>query len=67
MIGFFQFYKAFIPELAEKLLPFYRLLKKGTNFVIEEEHQVMLEKLTNDLRTACDLSLRLPKKLTSNM
>ena len=61
MIGFFQFYKAFSPELAEKLLPFYRLLKKDTNFVIEEEHQVMLEKLTNDLRTACDLSLRLPK------
>ena len=61
MIGFFQFYKAFIPELAEKLLPFYRLLKKDTNFVIKEEHQVMLEKLTNDLGTACDLSLRLPK------
>ena len=61
MIGFFQFYKAFIPELAEKLLPFYRLLKKDTNFVIEEDHQTMLEKLTNDLRTACDLSLRLPK------
>ena len=57
MIGFVQFYKAFIPELAEELLPFYRLLKKDTNFVIEEE-QVMLEKLTNDLRTACDLSLQ---------
>ena len=61
MIGFFQFYKAFIPELAEKLLPFHRLLKKDTIFVIEEEHQVMLEKLTNDLRTACYFSHKLLK------
>ena len=29
--------------------------------MIEEELQVLLEKLTNDLRTACDLSRRLPK------
>ena len=61
IIGLFQFYKAFIPELAEKLLPFYRLLKKDTKFVIEEEHPVMLEKLPNDLRKACDLSRRLTK------
>ena len=57
IIGFFQFYKAFIPDF----LPFYRLLKKDTNFLIEDEHQVVLENLTNDLRTACDRSLRLPK------
>ena len=57
----FQFYKAFTPGLADELLPFYRLRKKDTGFVIEDEHHVMLEKLTNDLRTACDLSLRLPK------
>ena len=60
MIGFFNFYKAFIPELGEKLLPFYRLLKKETDFEINEEHNIMLKKLTQDLQSACEISLRLP-------
>ena len=60
MIDFFNFYKAFIPELGEKLLPFYRLLKKETDFEINEEHNIMLKKLTQDLQSACEISLRLP-------
>ena len=59
VIGFFNFYKAFIPEL-EKLLPFYRLLKKETDFEINEEHNIMLNKLTQDLQSACEITLRLP-------
>ena len=55
MIGFFHFYKAFIPELSEKLL------KKEANFEIEEEHKLTLHKLTNDLKNASNMSLRLPK------
>ena len=61
MIGFFMFYKAFIPELADKLLPFYKLLKKDSDLKTTEEHKIMLEKLTNDLQTACEMSLKLPK------
>ena len=61
MIGFFNnFYKAFISELGEKLLSFYRFLKKETDFETSEEHNIMLKKLTQDLKSACEISLRLP-------
>ena len=52
IIEFFQFYKAFIPELSKKLPPFNKILKKEAKFEIEEEHKLMLHKLTNDLKNA---------------
>ena len=62
MIGFFQFYKEFIPELAEKLLPFYQLLRNETDFKTTDEHEEILHTLKTNLKHACQLSLRLPRQ-----
>ena len=58
MISFFNYYNAFIPELGEKLL--HSLLKKGTDFGTSKERNILLKKLTQDLQSACEMSLRLP-------
>ena len=60
MICFFNFYKTFIPELGERLLSFYRLIKKEADFETSEEYRIMLKKRTQDLQSACEISLRLP-------
>ena len=60
MIGIFNLYNTFIPERREKLLPFYRLLKKETAFETNEAHKITLKALTEDLQSAYQMSLRLP-------
>ena len=37
-IGFFQYFRAFIPKLGEKLLPFYKLLRQENETVLTDEH-----------------------------
>ena len=61
LIGFFQFFRAFIPQLSEKLLPFYQLLKQNNEPILKNDHYEALEKLREDLAQACKMSLRLPK------
>ena len=60
-IGFFQYFRAFIPKLGEKLLPFYKLLRQENETVLTDEHHEQIETLRKDLEQACTLSLRLPK------
>ena len=60
-IGFFQYFRAFIPKLGEKLLPFYKLLRQENETVLTDEHHKQIETLRKDLEQACTLSLRLPK------
>ena len=60
-IGFFQYFRAFIPKLGEKLLPFYKLLRQENENVLTDEHHKQIETLRKDLEQACTLSLRLPK------
>ena len=57
--GFFQYFRAFIPKLGEKLLPFYKLLKQENETMLTEEHHNHIAELRKDLEQACDLSLRL--------
>ena len=61
-IGFCQFYKPFLPRLAEKLLPFYQLLKVDQEFILGEDQLSSFETLKNDLATICSNNLRLPTK-----
>ena len=63
MIGFVQFYKQFIQELKEKLLPFYQLLRNETDFKTTDEHEEILHTLKTNLHYACQLSLRLLRKI----
>ena len=61
MIGFFQFFRPYLPKLGEKLLPFYKLLRQDTDFKITSDHHAGLKHLKTDLQNACDTSLKLPK------
>ena len=61
-IGFCQLYKAFIPRLAEKLLPFYHLPKSENEFVINCDNISTIEQMKKELKAICDISHCLPKK-----
>ena len=60
-IGFFQYFRSFIPKLGEKLLPFYQLLRKENDIVLTEEHHKCIATLRKDLEQACQMALKLPK------
>ena len=44
-IGFVQFFRSFIPNLGQKLLPFYKLLCKENVFTITNDHHESLNTL----------------------
>ncbi len=60
-IGFINFYKDFIPKLSEKLLPFYKLLKTDAEFKITDEQEESFRCLIEDLKNACNTSLRMQR------
>ena len=61
LIGFAQVFRNFIPNLGEKLIPFYQLLRKGADFEAKETHYNALETLKKDVLEATEMTLRLPK------
>ena len=58
LVGFLQFWRDFIPNLSEKLLPFYKLLRKNVEHYITEEQEEALEFLKEALQKAIELTLR---------
>ena len=61
LVGFLQFWRDFIPNLGEKLLPFYKLLRKNVEHYITDDHKKSLKTLKDDLVKATELTLRLAK------
>ena len=61
LIGFMQYFQKFIPNLALKLHPFSKLLRKESSFHITNEHKNSLEILKAELVKACNLSLKMAK------
>ena len=61
LIGFVQFFRNFIPKLGQKLLPFYKLLRKENVFTITNDHQECFNTLKADLTRATDVTLPLAK------
>ena len=61
LIGFVQFFRNFIPYMNQKLLPFYKLLRKNTEFIISNAHTEAFEALKMDLMNATNFTLPLPK------
>ena len=61
LIGFTQFFLNYIPNLSEKLMSFYKLLKKDAVIETTEEHIKALEVVKQDLMEATNVTLRLPK------
>ena len=60
MIGFMNYFKNYIPRLAEKLLPFYKMLQKGEKVKVTDEHRRMLKILKDDLKQTMERTMRLP-------
>ena len=60
LIGFVESFRKFIPNLGQKLLPFYKLLRKENVFTITNDHE-SLNTLKADSARATDLPLRLAK------
>ena len=60
LIGFLQFFRAFLPNLSLTLIPFYQLLKKSAEFVITAQHRENFKMLKDDLMKATNTYLRLP-------
>ena len=60
-IGFVQYFQKFIPNLAVKLHPFFKLLRKKEEFIITNEHMESIDILKQDLHQACQLSLKMAK------
>ena len=56
LIGFVQFFRIFIPNLGQKLLPFYKLLGKENVFTITNDHHKSPNTLKADLTRATDLT-----------
>ena len=61
LIGFTQFFRNYIPNLGEKLMSCYKLLKKDAVIETTEEHVKALEVIKKDLMEATNVTLRLPK------
>ena len=59
-IGFVQFYRQYIPRLAEKLTPLYKLLQKDVKFQLTQQHKDLIFKINENLAKAAKLSLPLP-------
>ena len=59
-IGFVQFYRQYIPMLAEKLVPLYKLLQKNVKFALTQVHKDAIFDINQNLARAAKLSLRLP-------
>ena len=60
-IGFVQFYRQYIPKLAEKLVPLYKLLQKDVKFAMMQVHKDTIFYINENLARAAKLSLRLPR------
>ena len=63
LIGFTLFFRNFIPNLNEKLLPFYKLLRKDVDFRVRDDHIENLEQIKTDLLKAATTILRLAKQI----
>ena len=49
LIGFIQYFQKLIPNLAEKLQPFFKLLRRESTFILTSDYHISLEKLKEDL------------------
>ena len=61
LTGFYHFFRNFLPNLNETLLPFYKFLKFNAEFFINDQHVKTLEKLQEKLLSATKMTLRLAK------
>ena len=59
-LGFVNYYKNYIPRMAEKLHPFYKLLKTEVPINITSELEEIFDSVNKALSDACELALKQP-------
>ena len=59
-LGFVNYYRNYIPRMAEKLHPFYRLLKTEVPINITSEFKEIIDSVNKALSDACELALKQP-------
>ena len=59
-LGFVNYYRNYIPRLAEKLQPFYKLLKTEVPIKITSELKETFDSVNKALSGACELALKKP-------
>ena len=59
-LGFVNYYRNYIPRMAEKLNPFYKLLKAEVPFNITSELEETFDSVNKALSDACQLALKQP-------
>ena len=59
-LGFVNYYRNYIPRMAEKLHPFYKLHKTEVPINITSELKETFDSVNKALRDACDLALKQP-------
>ena len=59
-IGFVQFYRQYIPHLAGKLTPLYKLLQKDIKFQLTQQRKGLIFEINENLAKTAKFSLRLP-------
>ena len=61
LVGFTLFFRSFLPNLAQNLMPWYKLLRKDVDFILQEEHLKGFDNIMKDLLKATETTLRLAK------
>ena len=61
LLGFVLFFCSFLPNLAENLMPWYKLLRKDVEFELQDDYLKGFETIKKDLLQATKTTLRLPK------
>ena len=55
------FFRSFLRNLAQNLMPWYKLLRKDVEFILQDEHLKSLDNIMKDLLKATETPLRLAK------
>ena len=59
-LGFVNYYRKYIPRMAEKLIPFYKLFKAEVPINITSELKGTFDSVNKALNDACELALKQP-------
>ena len=61
LVGFVLFFRSFLPNLAQNLIPWYKLLSKNVEFEQQDDLMKSFETIKKDLLQATNTTLRLAK------
>ena len=59
-LGFLNYYRNYVPRLAERLAPFYKMLKSDEKVLVSKELVQQFEDINKALDKCCDLALQQP-------